>query len=207
MKAFHERLCTDFQDTCRSIIELIENKCLPLCKHNTESQAFFHSLIADFYRYQVESVPNLAEEEANHEALDAQSAAQLLTLIRRAKKQRADYTGGADRAYKAALRLAISDLWPVNPVRLAIVLNYTVHLQECMEQVDDAIYLAEATLEAAYTWIDDQPAGSDGAAITSETYTQLAEIKDNLEQWYESAERGPREDGVLADIAGSGGVS
>ena len=54
------------------------------------------------------------------------------------------------------MTVAFKNLWPVNPVRLAIVLNYTILLKEFMDQMENAIYIIEATLESAFSWIDDQ---------------------------------------------------
>ena len=55
MKAYKTRLENEHKEKCNTIIELIEQQCLPLAV-NSESKVFFLKMVGDYYRYQAEFI-------------------------------------------------------------------------------------------------------------------------------------------------------
>ena len=88
----------------------------------------------------------------------------------------------AEEWYKKALKISIDDLWAINPVRLAISLNYALLLHDFKDQQNDAIFLSETMIEAAFSFLDDMR-GEDIKNL-DESIQLLTEMRSNLEMWY-----------------------
>ena len=80
--------------------------------------------------------------------------------------------------------MCLDDLWPVNPVRLAVVMNYSMLLSQSKDQIDDAIFLVETIIESAYSFIDDKME-DEKTMVEEETMVLIDDLKRNLEMWYE----------------------
>ena len=50
-------------EKCMNVVNLIQQKCLPLCEKEPESKVHFLKTIADFYRYMAEIPPKDKEDE------------------------------------------------------------------------------------------------------------------------------------------------
>ena len=107
--------------------ELCEQKCLPLAE-TSESRVFFLKLIGDYYRYSVEDDCNERDSSRMQNSLEF---------------------------YNRGLKIACTDLDPLNPVRLALTLNLAVFYKEIANQTDKAILLTEISLSQAIERIDD----------------------------------------------------
>jgi 14-3-3 protein epsilon len=81
-------------------------------------------------------------------------------------------------AYKAAMDIADEKLEPTNPIRLGLVLNYTVFLYEIRNMPKEACSLAEKAFDNAITALD---------SLTEESYKDstliMQLLRDNMSLW------------------------
>ena len=86
-------------------------------------------------------------------------------------------------AYKDALNVAVAELPPAVPLRLGLVLNFSVFCHEILESHDRAVHVAQQALDDARTGLDD----------LSETHYKDAMpimqlLRDNIDLWTSNEE-------------------
>lgn len=105
---------------------MVQQHCLPKAK-DEESEAFFHKMVGDYYRYVAESAAEDKIQSVRDGALAGYSAAQSKS----------------------------SGLNACNPIRLGLALNYSVFQYEVMNDHKKACELGETALTEALEKIDD----------------------------------------------------
>lgn len=142
---------------CKKIVQMIESDAMKVAEQD-ESKAFFQKMIGDYYRYIAESATGDNQKETSTKALEA---------------------------YEHASTLANEKLFPCNPIRLGLALNFSVFYFECMNDSKKACSLAENALQDALSKIDD---------CDEETFRDAKSIiellKENLSLWKEEEEGG-----------------
>ena len=120
-----------------------------------EAKAFFLKMKGDYHRYYAETA---AGDEQKNKAFEA---------------------------YNKALEIANGTLASTHPIRLGLVLNFSVFYYEILKQTQKGLALAKSAYEEASTEID---------GLDEETYKEATLImqllKDNIALWMEDAERG-----------------
>jgi len=142
-------IANEIKKICNQIIYLIDNHILPKTKTN-EIQLFFIKMKADHIRFWAECTFG---EEKNA------------------------FIEEADQLYKEAINKAES-LPAVNPIRLGLSLNYSIHLYEIKNDAPAACKCAKKAFDAAITGLDQL---DDDQYKDSATIMQL--IRDNLTLW------------------------
>jgi len=123
--------------------------------NNGEAKAFFLKMKGDYHRYYAETASG--DEQKNK----------------------------AFEAYNKALDIAMSTLTSTHPIRLGLVLNFSVFYYEILKQTQKGLSLAKSAYEEASTEMEN---------LDEETYkeatliTQL--LKDNIALWQEDEMRG-----------------
>lgn len=104
----------DLKKKCSRIIEIVKEHGIPGAP-DSESKAFYHKMIADYYRYIAENASGDDLEEAKKEA---------------------------NESYAKASEVA-EELQAHNPIRLGLALNYSVFYFEIMQDSAKACELAQ----------------------------------------------------------------
>ena len=104
----------DLRKKCLRVIEIVNQHGTPGAP-DAESKAFYHKMVADYYRYIAENASGENLEEAKKGAIDA---------------------------YAQANEVA-EELQPHNPIRLGLALNYSVFYYEIMQDSSKACELAQ----------------------------------------------------------------
>lgn len=160
---YKKRIEQELTEICNDIIGILDQHLIPAC--NSEESSVFHlKLKADYYRY-------LAEFSSG----DARRAA----------------ADNAQKAYSEAMSHA-ENIPITNPIRLGLVLNYTVFNYEIQNQHGEACKMAKDAFEQAVEELDD---------LSQETYKDstliLQLLKDNLSLW--TSEEQDEEDPAVQD--------
>merc|ERR1712216_543364 len=140
-----------------SIIDVIDSKLIP---HSSaiETKIFYYKMLADYFRYTVD----FFDKDECQEYVDAVSEALA--------------------NYKYSMELATRHLQPTSPIFLALVLNYSVFLNDMQNDVYGAIEVAnEAFTEAlgGLKYLDEDD--------HKESTVLLQLLRDNLQLWKHSA--------------------
>lgn len=146
---YKKRIETELSEICNDIIDILDKHLIPAC-NSSDSSVFHLKLKADYYRY-------LAEFSSGSSRKKASENAQL--------------------AYTEAMKHA-ENIPITNPIRLGLVLNYTVFNYEILNQHADACKMAKDAFEQAVEELD---------SLSEETYKDstliLQLLKDNLSLW------------------------
>jgi 14-3-3 protein epsilon len=117
-----------------------------------EAKVFYLKMKGDYHRYYAETAPGDAQKRA---ALDA---------------------------YERATQIANSSLPPTHPIRLGLVLNFSVFYYEIMRQTEQGLQLARKAYDEAVTELE---------ALDEESFKESSLIvqllRDNLNLWNEDA--------------------
>ncbi|XP_039253123.1 14-3-3 protein beta/alpha-1-like [Styela clava] len=154
IQIYREKIQAEIEATCLEVSQLIDNHLMRLAS-NDEAKVFYLKMKGDYFRYQAEVVGD--------------------------PDRRRKIVSTADRSYKEAIEVAESSLRPVNPIRLGLVLNYSVFLYEVKAANKRAIKLAKEAFEEALQELD---AFRDDAYKDSTIVMQL--IRDNVSMWSSS---------------------
>eukprot|EP00347_Sterkiella_histriomuscorum_P003582 403363735 len=149
--AYRKKLEEEVVNMCKDMIKLAKTLCTRAKKDgNTESQIYYHKLQGDYLRYVAEVGDGERLQKAMQMALD-------------------EYNKGIELA---------EQLSPADPTRLSLLLNYSVFCYETVGQKDQAIEIANQSLEDAIQDIDQVD-----KAKAQESATILEFIKLNIDQW------------------------
>ena len=163
LKALRERVVSDLEKGCLEIVELIDNYLLKASNTN-ETVVFYQKMKGDYYRYMTEVIviPDKRKKLINH----------------------------ADVAYGTAV--SVSDrLDPLNPIRLGLILNYSVFLNDVRCNQKKAILLAQSALDDAMSQVNQ---------VQNDAYKDVTiimqMIKDNIKLWCNTVNPGTEADGI-----------
>ena len=117
---------------------------------SAEGKIFFHKMQADYYRYLGEFEKDAAKEEA---------------------------ADNSRKCYQAAFDLASAELSPTHPIRLGLVLNFSVFHYEIAEDREAACKLAREGFDEALAQLEDMGEDSKDSTLIMQL------IRDNLTLW------------------------
>lgn len=139
----------ELNDICKEAINLISAHLIPNSK-STEPKVFFHKMEADYWRY-------LAEIDG---------------------KEKTDQQKNAQDSYLKAVELASNEMSPTNPIRLGLMLNYSVFQYEVAGLPKEAMETARKAFDSAIEELDNL---SEESYKDSTLIMQL--LRDNLTLW------------------------
>jgi len=149
IKTYKEKVEKELTTLCNEVLHLLRHYCIP---HSTfkESQVFYYKMEGDYFRYFAEFKSGKEKEQAMESAQEAYS-----------------------KGYQVA-----TDLPSTHPIRLGLVLNFSVFYYEVKEDTEIAMKLAKDSYEEATAVIDN---------LTEDTYKDstviLQLLRDNLQIW------------------------
>jgi 14-3-3 protein epsilon len=146
---YRKRIEGEMSDMCNQIVKLIDEKLFPKTS-DVESQVFYHKMKGDYFRYLSEVVKDAELKVSSERALVA---------------------------YKEALERSAT-LNAAHPIKLGLVLNFSVFNYEIMSDKKKACDLAKATFDEAINGLDsmDEHQYKEAASI-------LQLLRDNLTLW------------------------
>ncbi|KAF0697330.1 Aste57867_11976 [Aphanomyces stellatus] len=154
LTAYKTKLDADMTKLCNNVLTLIDTHVLPKClSANAEQTVFFAQMKGDYYRY-------------------------LTEVQREADPARTRNAELAVECYTKAFALACEQLPTTHPLRLGLVLNFSVCLHETMHSPERACRLAKEAFDDA---IDNLEALGDQDYQNSTFILQL--LRDNLVLW------------------------
>ncbi|KAF9923689.1 14-3-3 protein [Linnemannia zychae] len=150
IRSYHKTIEEEIANICRDILDVLENYLIP-ASTTDESKVFYYKMCGDYHRY----VAEFATFERRKEAADKSM-----------------------EAYKKASEIALTALPPTNPIRLGLVLNFSVFYYEIMNVPDQACQVAKAAFDDAIAELDslDEENYKDSTLI-------LQLLRDNLTLW------------------------
>ena len=150
IRNYRERVEKELTGVCNEVLELLEKYLIPSANHG-ESIVFYYKMKGDYYRY-------LAEFSS--------------------ADQRDNATNETFAAYTKSSEIAETDLAPTHPIRLGLVLNFSVFYYEIKNEPDIACQLAKRAFDDALCGLDslDEESYKDSTLIM-----QL--MRDNLTFW------------------------
>jgi len=141
----------ELEGLCGDVVGLLEGSLIQKATE-TEGRAFYMKMKGDYYRYMAECTYGDAKATAAHKAATA---------------------------YQEATSYARENLKATHPIRLGLILNYSVFLYEVEEKHKDACDLAKKAFDAAISELD--------ALTEDERYKDATLImqllKDNVALW------------------------
>lgn len=153
---YKKKIGNELTEICNDIINILDKHLIPAC-NSDESSVFHLKLKADYYRYLAEFSSGDNKEEAS---------------------------SNAQKAYSEAMKHA-ENIQITNPIRLGLVLNYTVFNYEILNHHSEACKMAKDAFEQAVEELDH---------LSEETYKDstliLQLLKDNLSLWTSEEEPG-----------------
>ena len=125
IRLYQKKVQGELTTICGELIQLLDNHAIVKAQ-TPESQAFYHKMKGDNYRYMAEFISDDA---------------------------RAEYVLKCANAYKTATELS-SQLEITHPLRLEVTLNLCIFYDQIMNDCDKATSLAKVTLSAAVKDLD-----------------------------------------------------
>merc|ERR1712137_1220633 len=150
IKDYRGKVEKELSGICNDILEVLDKHLLPSATTG-ESTVFYSKMKGDYYRYLAEFASGVQRDNASNESL---------------------------AAYKKATEVATTDLAPTHPIRLGLVLNFSVFYYEIMNQPESACQLAKKAFDDAIAELDTL---SEDSYKDSTLIMQL--LRDNLTLW------------------------
>jgi len=147
----------ELQKICDTILGLLDNNLISKAS-NGESKVFYQKMKADYYRY-------IAEFASGDKKTKAAENARV--------------------AYEEAKKVAEADLAVTHPIRLGLILNYSVFQYEVLQNPEEACKMARTAFEDAIAELDNV---AEDSYKDSTLIMQL--LRDNLTLWTSDAEGG-----------------
>ena len=149
-KAYRDQIEKEMRDICLDILDVLDKHLIP-SSETKESKVFFYKMKGDYHRYLAEFGTQNDRKEAAENSLVA---------------------------YKAASKIAMTELPPINPLRLGLALNFSVLYFEILNSPDRACRLAKAAFDDAIDKLDmlEDTNYKDSTLI-------MQRLRDNLTLW------------------------
>jgi len=152
--AFAKEYCLkvegELQKICDTILGLLEGNLISKASSG-ESKVFYQKMKADYYRYIAEFSTGDAKTKAGE---------------------------SAKGAYEEAKKVAEADLAVTHPIRLGLILNYSVFQYEVLQNPEEACKMARTAFEDAIAELDN---------VAEESYKDstliMQLLRDNLTLW------------------------
>lgn len=122
-RQYRESVADELRDVCTELLQLLDDKLLPYVEE-AENDIYYHKMKGDYYRY-------LAEVEIDDED-------KAMTFVAEAAK-----------SYIGAVAYAETDLAATHPIRLGLILNYSVFLHEMKDERQEALAIAKKAYDEA----------------------------------------------------------
>lgn len=148
-----EKIETEIHDICNEILIILEENLRPSITSPGLVKVFFYKMKGDYHRY-------LAEFSTGNVKLSM--------------------VDNCQSAYNAALSLAYSELTPIHPLRLSLLLNVGVFYHEIRGDPKNATRLACSGFRDAVPMF---PALKDQSPQTRESWSALVLLKDYYVRW------------------------
>ena len=151
---YKDDIAEELESVCQEFLALVENHFIPTAIEE-EVKVFAHKLLGDYYRYLVEVYQaRLATDDVT-------------TVVKKAAE-----------TYTKALDIAKEKLPSTNPIRLGLVLNFSVFHYEISENTQKACALAKEAFDQAMAELD---------SIKEDCYKDstlvMQLLRDNLTLW------------------------
>jgi 14-3-3 protein epsilon len=150
IQEYRKKVEKELSDICNDILNIIDTNLIPAAT-TEESKVFFYKMKGDYFRYIAEFTSGDAHTQAGEKSLNA---------------------------YKSAQDVAATGLPPTHPIRLGLILNFSVFYYEILNQPQRACALAKQAFDEAISQLDQL---SEDAYKDSTLIMQL--IRDNLTLW------------------------
>ena len=144
---------TEMEKFCGDLLDLIDDKLIPTAKDES-CEVFYLKMKGDYNRY-------LAEMFSKDSAK---------------RKQAAE---NAECAYNAAWNISTESLSSVDPVRLGLVLNYSVFHYEISNNSEKACEMAKEAFDSGLSELEKE----NNSVNYNDTTAILQLLRDNLETW------------------------
>jgi len=158
IKAYAQKINKELNEIVADVINVIDNHLIPHIKDDDknkhESKVFYYKMKGDYYRYKAEFTTDEQRKEAAQNSLEG---------------------------YKEALEIAKAQLPDTNPIRLGLVLNFSVFYYEILNEHSKACELAKCAFDEAISKLDNL---SEDSYKDSTVIMQL--LRDNLTLWTEA---------------------
>lgn len=139
---------TELAAICEDLLGLLDNYLIPAAINNGEAQVFYLKMKGDYHRYFAEAASGDEQKKA------------------------------AAEAYEKAVKVAAASLAPTHPIRLGLILNYSVFFYEILREHDKGLELARTAYSEAITELETL---DEEAYRESNLIVQL--LRDNLSLW------------------------
>merc|ERR1712232_233398 len=149
-KEYCGKVEAELQKICNGILALLESSLIGKATTG-ESKVFYEKMKADYYRY-------IAEFTQGDDKAKASESAR--------------------KAYEAAKEVAEKDLAVTHPIRLGLILNYSVFQYEVLQNPEEACKMARTAFEDAIAELDNV---AEDSYKDSTLIMQL--LRDNLTLW------------------------
>merc|ERR550525_1418741 len=155
-----KKLKLNCKKICDTILGLLDANLISKASTG-ESKVFYQKMKADYYRYIAEFTSDEAKKKASE---------------------------NARQAYEEASKVAEKDLAVTHPIRLGLVLNYSVFQYEVLSNPEEACKMARTAFEDAIAELDNV---AEDSYKDSTLIMQL--LRDNLTLWTSDQEAGDAE--------------
>jgi len=160
VKEYREKIEAELTNICNDVLNVLDNHLIPSAT-SSESKVFYLKMKGDYLRYMAEFSTGDVRKDAANKAL---------------------------AAYKSAIEVASADMPPTNPIRLGLVLNFSVFYYEILNSQDEACSLAKQAFDDAISGLDKLSDDS-----YKETTLILQLIRENLSLW--TSNKGDEDEG------------
>jgi len=150
IRDYRHKVETELSRICGDILTIIDEHLIP-SSSSGESTVFYYKMKGDYYRYLAEFKTGSDRKETADQAL---------------------------KAYLAASTTATTDLPPTHPIRLGLILNFSVFYYEILNSPERACHLAKQAFDEAIAELDSL---SEDSYKDSTLIMQL--LRDNLTLW------------------------
>ncbi|XP_043723592.1 14-3-3-like protein GF14 iota [Telopea speciosissima] len=166
IKVYRQTVEEELSKICNDILTIIDEHLIP-SSGSGESTVFYYKMKGDYYRY-------LAEFKT--------------------EEDRKDVADQSLKGYEAAFATANTDLPPTHPIRLGLVLNFSVFYYEILNSPERACHLAKQAFDEAIAELD---------TLSEESYKDstliMQLLRDNLTLWTSDLPEDGGEDGIKGE--------
>lgn len=145
------KIILELRSHCNEIIAILDNRLIPSSSATGQARVFYYKMKGDFMRYLCDTCVGAERKERANEAL---------------------------LAYRTASERAMVELPPIHPVRLGLMLNFSVFYYETMKSPERSCRIAKQAFDDAIAELD---------MLSEESYRDstiiMQLLRDNLNLW------------------------